>query len=395
MCRWFAYISATEPCLLEDVLVSTYPPSNPPLTSAKLPAPAHALSKQIHEHYLPKLLSHDPAIHAEHTTEAEITLRNRLFNVDGFGMAWYTPVLSAFSPPVPASTKPALHPALYKNVQPPLHDSNFRSLCANTSSTVLLAHIRAATATAITPTNNHPFTFGIHTIMHNGYISSFAQIKRSLCASMSQEAFEHIQGNTDTEHLAALLMTNLCPTSNKHWPNPYSGEEGEAPFPAAWEEYHSVEEIHAALVKTISTINELQKAELGAKAQPNDLNICITDGRSLVALRYRNHATEQPPSLYYSTSAGVTLNRQFPDHPDGAKGPHGKGNGKTVNGKRAAEGAEGHNPHAKRDADDHGKHVIIASEPTTYKEKEWTLIEKNRMLLVGPNGSVKVEEIVV
>jgi glutamine amidotransferase len=368
-------------------------PPFPPQTQLTPLAPAHALSKQVHQHYLPKLLSHDPSVHAQPTTEAEITTRNRLFNVDGFGMAWYTPILSTFSPPIPATTKPTLHPALYKNIQPPLHDSNFRSLCANTSSPVLLAHIRAATATAITPTNNHPFTFGIHTIMHNGYISSFAQIKRAMCNAMSQEAFEHIQGGTDTEHFAALLMTNLCPPSDKHTPNPYSGEESEAAFPAAWEQYHSVEEMHAALVKTIATINAIQSAELGAKAEPNDLNICVTDGRSLVACRYRNHATEQPPSLYYSTSAGVTLNRQFPDHPDGAKGPHGKGQGKSANGKKAAEGAEGHNPHAQRDAEDHGRHVIVASEPTTYKEKEWTLIEKNRVVLVGPDGHVKVEDI--
>jgi glutamine amidotransferase len=64
-----------------------------------------------------------------------------------------------------------------------------------------------------------------------------------------------------------------------------------------------------------------------------------------------------------------------------------------VNGKKAAEGAEGHNPNAKRDADDHGKHVIIASEPTTYKENEWTLIEKNRAVLVGPDGNLTVEKI--
>jgi len=307
-------------------------------------------------------------------------------------MAWYTPVLSTFSPPTPSSTKPALHPALYKSIQPPLHDSNFRSLCANTSSPVLLAHIRAATATAITSTNNHPFTFGIHTIMHNGYISSFTLIKRALCAAMSQEAFAHIQGGTDTEHFAALLMTNLCPSST-HTPNPCSGEEGESAFPAEWEQYHSVEELHTALQKTIATIIEIQKSELGAKAEPNDLNICITDGRSLVACRYRNHATEQPPSLYYSTSAGVTLNRQFPDHPDGAQGPHGSGKGKSANGKKAAEGAEGHNPHAKRDAGEHGKHVIVASEPTTYMQREWTLIEKNRVVLVRPDGSVRVEDI--
>jgi len=45
----------------------------------------HSLAKQVHEHYLPKLLHHDPN---EITTEQEITARNRLFNVDGFGLAW-------------------------------------------------------------------------------------------------------------------------------------------------------------------------------------------------------------------------------------------------------------------------------------------------------------------
>ena len=87
----------------------------------------------------------------------------------------------------------------------------------------------------------------------------------------------------------------------------------------------------------------------------------------------------------------MTLNRQFPDHPDGARGPHGSGKGKSAGGKKAAEGAEGHNPHASRDAGEHGKHVIVASEPSTYKDKEWTLVEKNRVVLVGPNGEVKIE----
>lgn len=36
---WFAYISPTEPCLLEDVLVT----------------PKHSLAKQVSEHYLPKV----------------------------------------------------------------------------------------------------------------------------------------------------------------------------------------------------------------------------------------------------------------------------------------------------------------------------------------------------
>lgn len=324
----------------------------------------------MHEHYLPKLLSHDPSVHAEPTTQAEITTRNRLFNVDGFGMAWYTQTLSIFSPPTSASTpKASLWPALYKTIQPPLHDSNFRSICSNTASNVVFAHIRAATSTAITPVNNHPFIFGIHTIMHNGYISNFEKIKLQMCNEMSEEAYTNIHGGTDTEHLAALFMTYLCPSAKE------------------WDTYHSVSEIRTALQKTIDTIISIQAATSSIKIyEPNDLNVAITDGQSLVASRFRDHATEQPPSLYYSTSAGVTLNRQFPDHPDGADGPNGASN------TDAKDGEQGKNPHAVKGRMEHGRHVIVASEPTTYKG-EWELIKKNRFVLVQGGEVVGVEKI--
>ncbi len=148
-----------------------------------------------------------------------------------------------------------------------------------------------------------------------------------------------------------------------------------------------------ALFKTIAEIINIQRTELGDKAQPNDLNIAVTDAKGLVACRFRNHPTEQPPSLYYSNTAGVTLNRQYPDHPDGAKGPHGKCHGKSANGRQAAKGAEGHNPHASKNAGEHGEHFIIASEPTTYKDSEWELIEKNRVLLVDNGVLTGVEEV--
>jgi hypothetical protein len=49
--------------------------------------------------------------------------------------------------------------------------------------------------------------------------------------------------------------------------------------------------------------------------------------------------------------------------------------------------------HMQAETLDHGKHVIVASEPSTYKDKEWTLVEKNRAVLVGPTGEVKIEGI--
>lgn len=68
MCRLFAYISPTEPCLLSDVLIS----------------PPNSLTKQIHDHYLPGLLPHHPE--NLHDADNLLRARNSLYNLDGFGM---------------------------------------------------------------------------------------------------------------------------------------------------------------------------------------------------------------------------------------------------------------------------------------------------------------------
>ena len=51
------------------------------------------------------------------------------------------------------------------------------------------------------------------------------------------------------------------------------------------------------------------------------------------------------------------------------------------------------NPHAHRKADDHGSHVIVASEPSTYRSKEWDLIEKNHCVLVEKDGGVRMDRV--
>ena len=239
--------------------------------------------------YLPKLLSHDPN---EITTEHEINVRNRLFNVDGFGLAWYTPAAVNFNDSVKAE-----HPALYKNAQPPLHDTNFRSICANTASKAVFAHIRAATDTPVTGVNNHPFVFGRHTFMHNGVISDFIAISRDMVDLLDDDAYANIHGSTDSEHLAALYITCLTKRGGR----------------TSWELQYTVEEVRAALWEAVSLVVKLQRKKLGARAQPNSLNLAATDGSQMIAFRLRNHAVEQPPSLYYSTKAGITLNRRYPE----------------------------------------------------------------------------------
>ena len=80
MCRWFAYISETEHCLLEDVLIE----------------PEHAIARQVSEHYLPYLDHYEQGVDVA-DTERQINLRNKLFNADGFGIGWC--VLSCTSRP--------------------------------------------------------------------------------------------------------------------------------------------------------------------------------------------------------------------------------------------------------------------------------------------------------
>ena len=75
------------------------------------------------------------------------------------------------------------------------------------------------------------------------------------------------------------------------------------------------------------------------------------------------------PHILTST-LGATLNRKYPDHPDGAN-----------------------NPRASKPEKEHGKHIIVASEPTTYKMEQWNLIEKNHALVVEADGQFKLDSI--
>ena len=124
-----------------------------------------------------------------------------------------------------------------------------------------------------------------------------------------------------------------------------------------------------AMKKTVVQIMVLQQKALGDKKAPNSLNFCTTDGKKMVAIRFRNHATQQPPSLYWSEFAGRTLNQKFPGHPDAAD---------KVNDSAT-----------KSEGERIGKHTIIASEPTTYDDSEWHLIKANCALTVDEFGTEK------
>lgn len=254
---------------------------------------------------------------------------------------------------------------MYKSQQPPSNDFNFRSLCANTETKCVFAHIRATSGSVVTQVNSHPFVFGRHVFvstlsfcnattltyqnqMHNGAISNFTTVRRDISHLLAYDAFSNVLGSTDSEHAAALYITNLTNAGTRD----------------TWEEKYTLKEMSDALIKTVIQIMTLQQ-KLGEKNAPNSLNFCTTDGEKMVAIRFRNHATQQPPSLYWSEFAGRTLNQKFPGQPDGPI----------------------ENPEAVKEPEERiGKHTIIASEPTTYDEGEWNLIGRNCALTVDEFG---------
>lgn len=165
----------------------------------------------------------------------------------------------------------------------------------------------------------------------------------------------HIFGATDSEHLAALFMHHLTPSKGKE----------------SWAEPRGLEDMVRALKQTVLDVCTLQKEVLGEQARPNSLNLAVTDGVQLVATRFRNHASQQPPSLYWSETAGVTLNSKFPGHPN----------------------AGVDNETAFKAAAEHGKHLILASEPTTdASHGEWTLVAKNHVVSVAGDGALDMTE---
>jgi len=332
MCRWFVYIGE-EPTLLEDVLIK----------------PKHSIVKQIDAHFLPKL----HATYGPHLSQNKLSSGiasdahgpNHFTNVDGFGVGYYTGVAAEFN------DDDVNRPCVYRSTRPPLNDLNLISLCAHTSTKCVFAHIRAGTPTV--ETNNHPFIFGRYMFMHNGVVANFSKIKVALLQKLSAEAYANIFGTTDTEHVAALFFTHL-------------GDNWEIELP--------IEKLKQAMIDTFQDVLALIQKSAQDKSDVlphSSLNFAVTDGSQLLAVRFSSIDEFEPPSLYYSTTAGPTLNRKFPDHPDG----------KVENNK------------VVRATHEHGKHVIVASEPNTYKAEEWHLVPPNSFVLVSKDLNVVIEKI--
>jgi len=151
MCRWIAYRG-------ETIALEHY-----------VTAPSHSLIEQ--------------SIRALESTAS--------INGDGFGLGWY-------------GDHP--EPGLYRELRPAWSDENLRYLCRHLRSRLFFAHVRAATGTAITRQNCHPFVCGRWMFMHNGLIGNWGRLRRKVEALVPDELYPLRIGTTDSEAAFLAIM---------------------------------------------------------------------------------------------------------------------------------------------------------------------------------------------
>jgi len=218
MCRWIAYRGETT--ALEHYVTE----------------PAHSLITQ--------------SIHALESTAS--------VNGDGFGLGWY-------------GNHP--EPGLYREIRPAWSDENLRYLCRHLQSNLFFAHVRAATGTAITRANCHPFACGKWLFMHNGFIGNWARLRRRVEALIPDELYPSRVGTTDSEAIFLAIM----------------GAGMEQPV--------------AAAEKTFATLTDF----VNRNTPPDRLRItaALANGRDLYAFRYA--VNDKANTLYYRQSGNAIV----------------------------------------------------------------------------------------
>jgi ergothioneine biosynthesis protein EgtC len=112
-------------------------------------------------------------------------------NGDGFGLGWY-------------GGHP--EPGLYRETRPAWSDENLRYLCRHLRSHLFFAHVRAATGTAVTRQNCHPFACGRWLFMHNGFVGSWNRLRRKVEAMIPDALYPSRLGTTDSEAVFLAIV---------------------------------------------------------------------------------------------------------------------------------------------------------------------------------------------
>ncbi len=242
-------------------------------------------------------------------------------NGDGFGLGWYSPSICD-------------KPGLFRSISPAWNDQNLLHLTSKIESPCFFAHVRAASSGGVTHYNCHPFVHGNWMLMHNGEMHNFMAIKRHLRHLLDDDIYNWIEGETDSEHLFALFLqlskgrdlTNLSVAAD-----------------VLQESFQQI----TGLIQDFS------------HAGPSYYNVCLTDGKRLLATRYCTSKKVPPETMHYSLGSKFVAKKghyhMLPHNEDGKQGS-----------------------------------LLVASEKLTNFDVEWHDVPANHLLMVDSDLSIQL-----
>ena len=239
-------------------------------------------------------------------------------NGDGFGLGWYAPHIDET-------------PALFTSIYPAWNDRNLLNLTAKIQSPAFFAHVRAASAGGVTQYNCHPFVYKKWMLMHNGGIHDFLVVKRHIRHLLEDDIYNWIKGETDSEHLFALFLQL-----------------------AKGRDLNQLCVVADVLEETLQTVDRLLKDY--AQEGPSHYNICLTDGRRIVATRYCTDKTITPETLHFSPGSRFVIKNKHHHM-------------LQENGQRQC--------------------ILISSEKLTNTNTEWESVPAHHMILVDTDLSIQ------
>jgi glutamine amidotransferase len=243
-------------------------------------------------------------------------------NGDGFGLGWYNPDISP-------------EPATFVSLNPAWSNRNLRNLAPKIKTECMIAHVRAASVGEVSESNCHPFQYKELLMAHNGGVEHFSRIKRSLRSGLSDELYNWIKGQTDSEHIFAFLVNRIIHENRSITP----------------------ESVIEAFEYTFHHLKD-QMTESGIQEEAY-LNMVVTDGHFIVATRYVTNPKEEPLTLYHSEGSRYVVE-------DGITRMEAPG--------------------------DDDQAVLVVSEKLTDGE-HWTMIPKNHFVIVEPDLNVRIKPI--
>jgi len=243
-------------------------------------------------------------------------------NGDGFGVGWYVPELN-------------YEPITFVSVNPAWSNRNLRNLAPKIKTDCMLAHVRAASVGDVSESNCHPFQYKNILMAHNGGVEEFGKIKRHIREPLTDELYNWIKGQTDSEHIFALLLDNL------------------------FKNYKTISPEGVAESFEV-TFRTLKKMMADYKIQePAYLNMVFTNGLFIVATRYVTDPKEEPLTLYHSEGSRYVVE----------------------DGNTRLEAPQ-----------DNDNAVLVVSEKLT-DDKDWTMIPANHLVIVEPSLNVRIRPI--